>query len=67
MPKKDFTFFLSKKNNTVVFNLNLILLLVKFNSILEKQGCKKDILVMHTIGYIIIVFALLTKIIAFHI
>lgn len=65
--KKDFEFVLTKKDGTIVFSLSLMLLLVKIDFISEKQDCKRDVLKIYSIGYIEIVFALLTKVIALYI
>lgn len=65
--EKSLKFVLSKKDGIVIFNLGLILLLVKVDSILEKQGCKKNALRAHVIGYVKIVLALLTKVVVLNI
>lgn len=41
--KKRFKLVLNKRNNTVAFNLNLVILSTKINLILEKKDCKKCI------------------------
>lgn len=64
--KKTFKFVLSKKNDIIIFNLSLILMLTKFNLILEKQSYKKDALIAYATDYIKIVLPLSTKIIALY-
>lgn len=44
-----------------------MLLLVKFDLILEKKGCKRDALVVHSIGHFKTIFALSTKQVVFYI
>lgn len=41
--KKNFEFVIYKKNDIVLFNLSLVLLLAKVNSISKKQKLKKNI------------------------
>lgn len=67
LSKRGLKFVLSKKNNTVAFNLGQILLLAKVDIILEKWGRKRDALVTYDTGYVKIVFALSTEIIALYI
>lgn len=63
--EKSLKFILSRQNNTVTFNLNLVLLLVKVIS--KKQSYKKNALRAHGIGHVEIIPVLLTKIIALYI
>lgn len=44
LPKKSFKFVPSKRNNTIAFNLDLVLLPAKVDFILEEQSRKKDAL-----------------------
>ena len=44
-----------------------MLLLVKVNLILEKQGCKKDMLVACGSGHVMIFFTLFTKVVILYI
>lgn len=64
LPKKSFKFSLYKRNSIVVFNISFVLLLAKINLILKEQGRGKDILGACGTGYVKIVLALSTKIIA---
>ena len=57
---------LSKEGGTVVFNLDFLLLLAKVDPILEKKSYERDALVAYNNGYIKIVLALLTKVVAFY-
>lgn len=65
--KKDLKFVLYKRDSIVIFNLDLMLLLVKINLITEKQGCKKIVLGIYGIGCVKIVLTLLTKVIILYI
>lgn len=65
--KKGFEFVSSKKSNTIIFNLDFILLPAETNLILEKQSCKKDELETCGIYHVKIVLALLTKVVALYI
>lgn len=67
LPKKSFKFVLIKKNDIFAFNLSFILLLVEINLISKKQSYKNDMFIAYNIGYIKIIFILLTKIVAFYI
>lgn len=67
LPKKSFKFVLSSKNNIVAFNLGFMLLPAKVDSIWEKQSCKRYTLEACDPGYVKIVLALLTKVVAFYI
>lgn len=65
--KKSLKFIPSRRNDTVAFNLSLVLLPVKIDFIPKKQSRKRDTLVAHSIGYIKIIFALLIKVITLYI
>lgn len=67
MPKKSPKFVLSRRNSTVVFNLDLVLLPVKVDLILKKRGRKRDALNVCSINHIKIVLVLSTKAIALHV
>lgn len=67
MPEKDFEFVLNRRDNIVVFNISFVLLLAKFDFILKKQGCKRDVLGTCSINYVKIIFALLIEIIELYI
>lgn len=56
LSKKCFELVLSKVNNTIILKLGLVLLLVKVDPILKKQGHKKDVLIAHDTGRVKIVF-----------
>lgn len=58
LPEKSLEFVLSKESNIVAFNLNLVLLSLKIDSILEKQSCKRDALVAYSTSHIKIILAL---------
>lgn len=49
------------------FNLNFVLLLAEVDLVLEKQGCKRDILVAHGSGQIEKIFALITKVVTLYV
>lgn len=59
--EKSLIFVTNKKNNIIVFNLSLMLLLAKIDLIPEKQSYKKDVFMICGTGYNKIVFALLKK------
>lgn len=61
--KKNLKLLLNKRDDTIAFNLSLILLLAKVDFISKKQGCKRDALVTYGIGHVKIIFALSTKVI----
>lgn len=65
--KKGLKFVTSREDGTIIFNLSFVLLPVKINLVVEEQSHKKDALVAHVIGYVKIIFALLTKVVAFYI
>lgn len=55
-----------RKNNLIIFNLNLMLLPIKFDLIPKKQTCKKYTLIIFSFNNFEIVFILLTKTIRFY-
>lgn len=65
--EKSFEFVLSEKDNTVIFNMDFLLLSVKVDLIPKKQGCKKNTLGACNTGYIKIVFTLPKKVIALYV
>lgn len=67
LPKKGIEFVASRRNDTVVFNLNFMLLPTKVDHILEKQGYKKIMLGARDTSHIKIVLILLTKVVILHI
>lgn len=67
MLKKSFEFILSSEDNTVVFNLSLVMLLSEVNSFPEEQNYKRDIFVTYSTGYVKIIFTPIIKIIALYI
>lgn len=67
LSKKNLEFILSNGNGIILFYLSLLLLLVQINLILEKWGHKRDILIARDTGYIEIVFAFFTKLVALYI
>lgn len=66
LSEKSFEFIWSKGDNTIVFNLSLVLLLIKVDHVPEKQSYKQDALIFFTISYTIMVFAVLTKIVVLY-
>lgn len=66
MSEKSLKFVLNKVGGTVAFNLSFVLLPAKNNLVIEEQGRKKNIFRVRGTGYIKIIFALLTKIIALY-
>lgn len=54
-------------NRTVKFNLNLFLLSAKVDTILDKQGYKRDALLIYGIACIEIIFTILTKVVILYI
>lgn len=65
--KKSFKFILSKRDIIIIFNFGLMLLPAGINLILEKQNCKRDILVACSIGQVKKIFVLSIKIIVYYI
>lgn len=57
----------SKGNDTVMFNLSLVLLPAKVDPILEKQNHKKDALIAYGTGHIKIICILSTKVITLYV
>lgn len=67
MLKKSFEFILNKISNIVIFNLNFVLLLEKFDSVPKKQCHKRDALIACDFGCVKMIFTLLTKIVILHV
>lgn len=65
--KKSLKFLLSKGDGTITFNLGLVLLSVEVDSILEKQGYKKDVLEICSTDYVKIVLVLLAEVVVLYI
>lgn len=61
--KKGLEFVLSKKDNTIAFNLGLVLLLIEVNLILEEQSHKKNTLGACSTDCVEIVLTLWKKVI----
>lgn len=66
MLEKSLKFIPNKKSDIVVLNLNLMLLPAKVGSILKKQGCKKNLLMVFDISCNKIVLILLIEVIALY-
>lgn len=66
LSKTSLKFVPSKKDNTVVFNLSFVLLLLDLNPNGKKQGRKGDAFWACGTGCIKMVFTLLTEIVVFH-
>lgn len=66
MLEKALKFVSSKKNNIVIFNLGLLLLLVKADFILKEQSYKKKVLGVCDTDCGKIVLALLTEVETFY-
>lgn len=67
MYKKDFKLVPRRKDGIVIFDLSFILLTAEINPIAEEKNCKKNAFWTCTTGYIKIIFALPTEIVAFQI
>lgn len=67
LSEKNFKFILSRGNNTIEFNLSLVLLPVEANAVAEERNCKGDALVTHSTGCVKIILALLTEVITFYV
>lgn len=65
--KKDFEFILNKRGNIILFDLNFILLLREIYLVIKKPNNKKNTFRTYSIGYVKIIFVLLTKTIAIYI
>lgn len=63
---KKLSICIKKRISPILFNLGLVLLPIKINSILKKQSCKKYTLIVFVSSSLEIVFLLLTKIIEFY-
>lgn len=66
LPEKGLEFVLSRRDNTVAFNLSLVLLPVEVNDIPEEQGHEGGALEARGTGHLEIVFALSTKVVALY-
>lgn len=67
LSKKGLKFISTKKNGLVALNLGLLLLPAEVDPIQKKQNYKKKTLMVYSICYIKMIFALSIKIIALHI
>lgn len=67
LSKKDFEFVPIGDSGLVTFNLSLILLPTEVNLIPKEKNYKKDVFVAFSPSSFKIIFALLTKVIAFEI
>lgn len=67
LPEKSLEFVLIRGDDTIIFNLDLVLLAVKVASILEEQNYKRNMLKTRNIGRVKMVLALSTKIVVLHI
>lgn len=67
LSKKNPKFVSNKKNGTLAFNLSLVLLPAEVDLILQEWGRKRVAFRVYSIGYIKIILALSTEIVAFHI
>lgn len=65
--KKSLEFFPSKGDDTIVFNLSLVLLPAKIDPLAEKQGCEGNMFEACDTGHVEIILILLIKIVVFHI
>lgn len=65
--KKDFKFVWSRKNNTIIYNISLVLLLTKIDLILKKPGYRKQILVACDFSFFEIVIIPVIKVVIFYI
>lgn len=65
--KKNLEFVSSSGDDTVTFVFNFMLLLAKVDLILKKLDYKENVLMACGFGHIKIIFALLIKVITFHI
>lgn len=66
LPEKSFKFILSKRYGIITFNLRFVLLPLKVNYIPKEQSRKKYTLRAFGTSRIKIIFAILTKIVAFY-
>lgn len=64
--KKNLKFVSSKRDNTIAFYLGLMQLLVEVNPVAKEESCKKVVFMVHGIGYVKIILALLTKVVEFY-
>lgn len=65
--EKGLKFILSRRNGTVAFNLNLVLLLIEVDPIAEEQSCKKDAFKNCSISCVKMIFALSAEVVSFYI
>lgn len=66
LPDKGLKFVPSKKNDTVVFNLDFMLIPAEIDFILEKRDYKGDTLKVNDTGAIKIIFALSIEIVTYY-
>lgn len=64
--KKNFEFVLYKKNNLVLLNLSLMLLLTEVDPISENPGHEKNAFIICGTNCVEIILILLTKIVIFY-
>lgn len=62
LSEKNLEFVPSRRDGTIAFNLDIVLLQAEVDSIPEKKGCKIDALGTCGITSVKIIFALLTKV-----
>lgn len=67
LPKKDFEFILSRRNNIIIFNLSFVLLPTEVYFISEKESYKKNTLIAYNIGHDKIILILSIKLVALYI
>lgn len=65
--EKSLKFVPSKRDGIVAFNLGFMLLPAKVDSIAKEQSCKRNALAIRGTGCMKIIFALLTKVLTFHV
>lgn len=65
--EKAFEFISNKRDDTIAFNLDLLLLPTKVDFILEERDCKKNVLRAYSISCVEMIFALLAEIVVLHI
>lgn len=66
LSEKSLEFISSRRDGIVTFNLGLMLLPAKVNSIPKERGCKKDALRAYGTGYVKMILALSTKVVVLH-
>lgn len=62
LSKKSLEFIFNRENNTIAFNLSLLLLLVKVDSITKERGYKRDAFKTCSTSLIKIILILLTEV-----